>query len=159
MRTILAIRSLHMFLLLVGTAVMASCAEPSPPPPPFKPVANIKELMQGVLDPAADVVWGAVGSIVTKDGIEEIFPKNDEEWDAVWHGTVMLTEAGNLLMIGDRAKDTSDWMKMSQALIDAGVVAQKAAKAKDTEAVLAVGEQIFNACQNCHMKYWVTEGN
>src|SRR2546425_16275 len=52
-------------------------------PPPFKPVADVKELMNDILDPAADDVWGASGWIETKDGVVERGPKNNEEGAAV----------------------------------------------------------------------------
>ena len=53
-----------------------------PLPPPFKPVADVKELMQAVVDPSADVVWESVAIIFTKDHVEERRPRTKEEWAA-----------------------------------------------------------------------------
>ncbi|MEC8952680.1 MAG: hypothetical protein VYB87_06010, partial [Acidobacteriota bacterium] len=65
--------------LLLGVILMAACEAPSTaPPPPFTPVGDVQQLMEMVIDPAADIVWEAVGTIVTFDGTEEIFPRSDE---------------------------------------------------------------------------------
>ena len=137
---------------------MVACETPSTaPPPPFRPVGDVQQLMEMVIDPAADIVWEAVGTIVTFDGTEEIFPRSDEEWSTVRNSAMVLAESGNLLMVGDRAKGEGPWMIMSQALVEAGMVALEAAEAKDPEAIFEVGEQIYNACETCHILYWYTE--
>jgi hypothetical protein len=40
--------------------------------------SSIKELMESIIDPSADALWGAVGTIVDKDGIHESIPKTQE---------------------------------------------------------------------------------
>ena len=62
-------------------------------------------------------------------------------------------EAGNLLMMEGRAKDTEGWMERAQALIDAGESVLEAAEAQDAEAVFDRGELIYNACRGCHKEY------
>ena len=48
----------------------AGCSQP-PPPAPFPPASpynttlNMKQVMQWVIDPAADVVWESVAIIIT----------------------------------------------------------------------------------------------
>ena len=142
---------------LMGVVLIVACETPSTAPPPFVPVGDVQQLMEMVIDPAADIVWESVGTIVTLDGTEEIFPRSDEEWSTVRNSAMVLAESGNLLMVGDRAKGEGPWMIMSQALVEAGMVALEAAEAKDPEAVFAVGEQIYNACETCHVLYWYTE--
>ena len=137
--------------------LLVACETPSTAPPPFVPVGDVQQLMEMVIDPAADIVWESVGTIVTLDGTEEIFPRSDEEWSTVRNSAMVLAESGNLLMVGDRSKGEGSWMIMSQALVEAGMVALEAAEAKDPEAVFAVGEQIYNACETCHVLYWYTE--
>ncbi len=34
------------------------------------------------------------------------------------------------------------------------LAAFEAAESKDPEAVFAVGEQMYNACETCHVLYW-----
>ena len=142
---------------LMGVVLIVACETPSTTPPPFVPVGDVQQLMEMVIDPAADIVWESVGTIVTLDGTEEIFPRSDEEWSTVRNSAMVLAESGNLLMVGDRAKGEGPWMIMSQALVEAGMVALEAAESKDPEAVFAVGEQIYNACETCHVLYWYTE--
>ena len=110
--------------------------------------------MEATIHPSAEVLFDAVGTIVSASGVEEIAPKNDQEWDVVRHNALTLAESGNLLMIGKRARDKGDWMKMSQALVDAGVVALKAAEAKNPEALFEAGGQVYAACEQCHHRYW-----
>jgi cytochrome c5 len=145
------------FLLLVFLTlplVVGACRQT--PSSPMKPVVTVAELMQGVVDPAADVVWGAVGTIVTEQGVQEIFPRNDEQWGVVRTNAMILAESGNLLMVEGRARDRAEWITMSRALAQAGAVAVKAAEARDADAILAVGEQVYDACNACHRKYWPT---
>lgn len=151
MRTILPLLAAAA-LLLIASACTGT--------PAFKPVASVKQLMQGTIDPAADVLFEAVGTIVSASGVEEIAPKNDEEWANVRYNALTLAECGNLLMIGDRPRDHGDWIKMSRALIDVAVVALKAAEAKNPEALFEAGGEVYAVCTDCHRRYWKQgEGN
>jgi hypothetical protein len=136
---------------LVLSSVAAGCAR-QPDPPPFKPVATVDQLMDGVITPAAEVYWGSVSTIVDKDGVTENFPENDEEWEAVWGSAMTIAESGNLLMMAPRAQD-DEWMRLSAALVDVGVAAAKAAEAKNPDQVLEQGEKVYDVCTQCHMKY------
>ena len=145
-------------LLVVGSVMLASCASETQELP-FRPVASVSELMSTMFDPAADVVWDAVGTIITHDGVEHWEPETDEEWAAVLRGAVTLTESANLLMIGDRARDQETWMRMSQAMVAAGQLAIEAAENQDVEAIYGVGEAVYNACDSCHNLYWVGDAD
>ena len=144
-----------LFLLPVSAVLVfaAACARQ----PAFKPVASVQQLMQATIHPASEVVFEAVGTVVSASGVEEIAPKNDEEWTNVRNNALTLAEAGNLLMIGNRARDKGDWMKLSQALVDVGVVALKAAEAKNPQALFEAGGEVYEVCQRCHTRYWKQE--
>src|SRR5207249_1942454 len=115
-------------------------------PPPFKPIAEVKELMNDILDPAADDVWGASGWIETKDGVVQRGPQNNEEWTAVRNRAMTVAEAGNLLMIVPRAKDGGQWMTFARALVDKGEECVKAADARTSNACsMWVGSSIKHA--------------
>ncbi len=81
-------------------------------------------------------------------------PKDDKGWTAVRNSAVILAESGNLLMIGNRAKD-SVWMKTSLAMVEAGAAALKAAEAKDVDGITEAGNQIIDACEACHETHWI----
>jgi hypothetical protein len=125
----------------------------APEPPPFKPIADVKQLMQAVIDPAADELWDATGWIVTASGTEERKPQTDADWAAVRGHAITLTEAGNLLMMAPRAKDGGEWMQRSQELIDTGAAAWRAADARDVQKLFDTGGDVYQACTNCHQKY------
>jgi hypothetical protein len=144
MRTAIAVSCL-------GVLVCTACGGPQPPP--FKPVADVKQLMQGAIDPNADIIWEATGTIVSKAGTENRRPKNQEQWDAVRNSAIVLTEAGNLLMMAPRAKDGDMWMKRSQEMIDTGLAAWKAAEARNVDQLFTVGGDIYDACSHCHQDY------
>ena len=65
----------------------------------------------------------------------------------------MVTEAANALMIGNRPKDTGDWMKLAQDLADNGLKAARAAEAHDAETLFTAGGDMYLACTACHAKY------
>ena len=57
--------------------------------------ASIKDLMDSVIDPSADVLWGAAGTIVDKDeSIQELSPKTPEEWLEMRRAAVRIIEGG-----------------------------------------------------------------
>ncbi len=122
--------------------------------PPFKPVASVEDLMHDVIYPHADVVWDSVGTIITKEGTNEIRPRSHEEWEQVLQSALTVAEAGNLLMLEGRAKDSGEWMESAAALIDAASLAVEAASNHDPEAVFDTGGEIYTACNDCHERYW-----
>jgi hypothetical protein len=140
-------------LLIAILATGASLACSGGPPPPLKPVADIKQLMQAAIDPAADVIWEATGSITDANGTVNRRPKNDEEWAVVRNSAIVLTESANLLMMLPRAKDGDEWMKRSQEMMDTGLAAWKAADAKNVDLLFTVGGDVYEACSHCHQQY------
>jgi hypothetical protein len=63
------------------------------------------------------------------------------------------------MMMAPRAIDDGEWMRMSIAMVDIGVEAAEAAEAKNPEAVLEVGERVYNVCLDCHTRYVVDTVN
>jgi hypothetical protein len=140
-----------MLLTLFGAVVSSACGGPTPPP--FKPIADNKLLMQSVVDPNADLIWDAVKFIDTKEGSQDIRPRTDAEWTAVRNAAITVAESGNLLMMVPRAKDGGEWMQRAQEMINAGEEAIKAAEAKNADKLFTVGGDIYDSCSNCHRKY------
>lgn len=183
---------------IAGVAVRAQpqapAAQARPAPAPARPAANsgqrlvtfgtIKEIMQTVVDPSADVLFDAVSYNITTAGIEEVQPRTTEDWMNVRRNALLLAEATNLLQVPGRKVapekpipgleneppgpedltpaeiqplidgDRAAFNKLAQGLADAAVVALKAADARSVEQLFESGDEIDKACENCHLKYW-----
>ena len=159
MRTVHWLFVVSVALFVAGIAFIIAAARTTRNAPPaaaaaaIAPVASVKQIMQGIVGPAAKVVFESVSTTVTEAGTDNKFPRNDAEWEAVGNSAVALAEAGNLMMMEPRAVDKGEWIKMSQAMIDAAKVAFKATQAKSTEDVLSSGDAINQSCDNCHRRY------
>jgi hypothetical protein len=172
---------------LAALCIAAACSKSQPAPAPapasdapqYEPAATVKDLMQSIVDPSADVVWNAVTTVQTAKGTVDTVPKTAEDWLKVRHGAVGLSEAANLLMMPGRHvaqpheksdtpgvelepaemevlinKDRAAFIQRAKALHEAGIAAVAAADAKDSQKLFEVGEQIEMACENCHSHYW-----
>ncbi len=142
--------------LLPLVVVGASACNTSPPaPPPFQTTVNMKDLMLNVVDPAADGIWDAVGTVITMDGTFEKFPATDDEWAGVRSYAIQLAESGNLLMLPSRSNGSPEWIADAQALIAQSTRAIKSIEAKDKDALFTIGGDIYDACTSCHNKFIV----
>jgi hypothetical protein len=139
----------HLYLLVLVLAV-TGCA---PEPVPFEEVADVRQLMLAVIDPAAKVYWESVATIMTLEGTEEIAPKTFAEWQAVRNAAMTVAESGNLLLTPGRRQDDADWTRLSQALIASGREALLAAEARDPDAVFEAGGEIYLVCAECHTAF------
>jgi hypothetical protein len=167
-------------LFFVSALAIAACSRTQPPSPPsLQPEATIKDIMDSMVDPSADVLWESVATIVTAAGTEERQPKTDDDWKNVHRHAVILVEATNLLKMEGRhvakPKEKSEnpgielepeemeklinndrpaFIKFAQGLHDAALPALKATEERSPQALLDAGEAIDTACENCHLKYW-----
>jgi len=141
-----------LWLSLAASLTVVGCSS-APAPPPFRPVADTKQLMASIIEPAAEVYWDAVGTVIDANGTIEIEPQTAEEWDAVRNSAYVVAESGNLLMMSSRAKDGAEWMQLSQAMIAVAQKAIKAAESHDKQAVFDVGAELYDSCTACHAKY------
>ena len=109
--------------------------------------------MLNVLDPAADGIWEAVGTVMTVDGTFEKAPSNDDEWAVVRMNAIQLAESGNLLMMPARTGGSAEWVTHAQDLTTQSLRALKAAEAKDKDALFTIGGDIYDVCTNCHKQF------
>jgi hypothetical protein len=116
----------------------------------MRAVASVDQVMDAIIIPASQRVFDAV---VYVNGELQQAPKNDDDWFAVQMQALAVAEAGNLLMMPPRAKDTGDWITFSRAMTDSAYRVAQAAEAKNTDLMLTTGGEMYNACTACHEKY------
>jgi hypothetical protein len=170
-----------LFLLTVTVLIAAACNQTPPPPAPpqFRLTGSIQDIMNSIIDPAADEIWESVATIVSEKGTEERRPRTDEEWAKVRHAAIRVLEGTNLLMMEGRQvaregfksenpgielephemeklinQDRATFIKLAQGLHDRTMPALKAIDAKNADGLLDAGEGIDQACEACHQKYW-----
>ena len=130
--------------------------------------ATLGQLMKGILYPNSNVIFFAQG-----DNPNDVPPAKDPatavnplassygKWEAVENSSLALAEAANLLTVPGRKCSNgravpvtnADWPKLVQGLRNAGMVAYKAAQAKDMDKILDAADVMTTACANCHDKY------
>ncbi len=135
--------------------------------------------MRALIDPAADALWDAVVITSTPEGLDEQRPETYGDWMALERSAIMLVESGNLLQIAGRriagehsvsempdidlepqeiavrvAEHEDAWTRSARELHDAGVVMLDAVRARDVDALLAGGDRLDAACENCHARFW-----
>jgi hypothetical protein len=138
---------------IIAGARTTEAAAATAPAVETSPAANVKQIMIGITNPAAFVVYEAVGTKSSAKGVEEIAPQNDEEWAKVGSAAAAVVESGNLMLTGNRAIDTGDWVKMTRDMMAQGQKAMKAAEAKDKDGIVAAGGDLNTTCDNCHARY------
>ena len=173
-------------LVVCAAVAAASCQRQQPAPaapaadqPPYTTTATVKDIMLHIVDPAGDLVWDSVATVIDKGGLHETMPKTDEEWFKVRSGLIMLIEGSNLLMMPGRkvarpgeksdtpgvelepsemdeliAKDRAAWYQRAKALHDVAQSVLEVVEKKDAQKLFDVGEDIDRACENCHRQYW-----
>ena len=152
----------------------------TPRAPPYTTTATIKEIMQLIVDPAADEVWLAVTTVDSAEGTVETVPRNDEDWLKAPAGRhhadrspQPADDAGATRrpaparsprspgvelepaeMQANIAKDLPEFHKAALGLHNAAVQALAAIDAKDPQKLFELGETIERACEHCHSRYW-----
>jgi hypothetical protein len=131
-------------------------------------MANLGQLMKGIIYPASNVVFAA-----QSQNPAEVKPAPDPslatdplastygKWEAVENSALALYEAANLLTIPGRKCSNGravplqnpDWAKFVQGLRDAGATVYKAAQSKNQDKIVDAADVMTTACSNCHDKY------
>jgi cytochrome c556 len=140
---------------------------------------TIKDLMESIIDPSADVIWGAAGTVADKQGVRDLSPKTPEDWLEVRRAAVRLIEGGNLLMMPGREaapagvkseapgvelepaeitvlirKEREGFDAFALALQAVGAEALRAIEAKNTDLLIEAGGHMEEVCESCHQTFW-----
>ena len=155
MRSTYGLLIVSLLLFVFGIWFVIAGARAASVQPAAPAVASVLELMDGIVVPAAGVVYDSVATTVTREGVQETRPQNDREWQRVAGNAAALIEASQLLTMEGRAREAEDWATIAKAMGDAAAQVRAAAQKKDAEGILAGGEQLNNSCDNCHRKFQV----
>ena len=129
-----------------ATAIAIAAGAALAQQPTVKPIATVGQIMQTMIVPFSDVVFSAASEP----------PTTDKAWVALRGTALALAESGNLLMIGPRARDKTEWMKMARQGVEAAEAVMKAADAKDAAALSTTGDALYETCASCHERYMNT---
>ena len=142
------------------------------------PRATLQEVMDAIVDPAADGLWDAVETTVTADGEHVRTPDGEAAWADVRRKVIVLRESASLLRVAGRpvsheafaaeadgalnSSQIAARIRLNRAVFDAfatalGVTAQRALKAveaRDTDAMVRIGGELDGVCEACHLHFW-----
>ena len=68
------------FLLACGCAQSPQPAIQAAAASPYQPTVTFQEVMDSVVDPAADYLWEAVSTKADAQGVHDFAPRTDGEW-------------------------------------------------------------------------------
>jgi hypothetical protein len=163
--------------------VSAAAPTPAPAPttPPLQLTASIQELMDSVIDPAADALWDSVSITQTRKGTVFHQPHSDEQWHEVRRRAIALIEGTNLLMMdgrklvapgssvldqgtsgvlsaeeGQKRFDSqhATFVQFASALRDAGTQMLAAIDKRDAVGMMNAGAAMDGVCESCHLTFW-----
>ena len=129
--------------LIVAMAIPIAAAGAFAQEATVRPIATVRQIMEAMIVPFSDEVVQAASEP----------PTTDAQWTKVQGAALALAESGNLLMIGPRARDKAEWMKMARRQVDAAAAVMKAAAAKDADALSSTGDALYETCESCHTRY------
>ena len=113
--------------------------------------------MTWVLDPAADVIWGSAGFVITEAGTEDLAPATDAGWAQVRHAAAVVAASGRLLLLPEAlpadAEERPAWLEFAGGMARIAQQAEQAAVDQDADALFAVGGRLYNVCVACHQVY------
>src|SRR5262245_6822129 len=171
--------------LTAGSSACSSANSSQPPPAApqpalwgdMKPVVSVKELMEHMIDPAADYIFDSVSTVIDPKGnVIEKAPKTDEDWEKLRIGAVTLAEGVYLLKVqrrftpeGDEnhsvgpdatelspaqimakvKNDPVEWNARIEALRNVGLEVLKIAETKNTAELWDASENLDEACESC----------
>jgi hypothetical protein len=138
-------RVVYLMACVFGTCgVVGQAEEPSTA---AMPVVSVKEVMEKTITPATNVLWNAFE------------PPTNEQWAALEEAAVTLLVAANAVAMGGSGPMDAEWAARREwqafngVMIQAGISALRAVRARDLEALTAAGEILYPPCEGCHTQF------
>lgn len=147
----------RIFFVLTTVVALAACngtAKKAVEDPGFVKAHDIHQLMKVVVEPQANVFWNSSGTINDASGEHDLTPTTDEGWLATQSAAATIAEIGNLLLTPQFAEGRGkDWQQFASSLVEIGMIAEKAAADRNTDAVMESGGTMYKVCSACHQVY------
>ena len=111
------------------------------------PQVSIKEVMESVITPTTNILWGADD------------PQTDEEWQTLENAAIAVIASGAVINLGGSGEQDNTWVKdpawraFSEVMTNAGIDALKAIRARDMDALLEAGTVLYPPCEGCHLQF------
>jgi len=112
------------------------------------PELSVKEIMNSILTPATNTIWGAYQL------------ETESQWQEVGHAATAVIGAANLLMLGGTGEDETEiageaeWQRFNQQLLAAARQVLVAVDERDENALSQVGnDALYPPCESCYQAY------
>lgn len=134
-------------VLAVVTVIAALSAQP-PPGVVQQPTLTTKQLMETTITDASNAVWNASEA-----------PASEDQWAALEQAALALIDAAKLNAVGGTGPMDKEWAAQpawkpfNEAMLQASQSALAAVRAKNHEALLAAGDQLYAPCEGCHLQF------
>ncbi len=116
-------------------------------PKDFVSVPELKDVMDAMIMEQADVLWKVSGP--------EDAPKDEDGWRKIDHAAFAMIETAKFLQTSHLAKDQDEWVKQTNALMDAANTARQSIKEKNADKLFEAGGVLEETCATCHKMYYV----
>ena len=132
-------------VLSLATVIGTPLAQPPAAPQPTVPT---KQLMETTITDASNAIWNAFDP-----------PTSDEQWAALEKAALALIDSAKLNSIGGTGPMDKEWAAQpawtpfNEAMLHASEAALKAIRAKNHDALLAAGDELYPPCEGCHMLF------
>jgi hypothetical protein len=110
-------------------------------------LVTIKEVMELTITPATNTLWGAPDR------------PTDEEWAALEQASVTLLVAADVIARGGAGQHDVEWARnpawvaFNAVMVEAGLDALKATRARDRDALAVAGDVLYPPCEGCHLQF------
>lgn len=111
------------------------------------PLVSIKEVMEKTITPATNTLWNLPEA------------PTDEEWAALEEAAVTLLVAAHAVELGGTGPMDAKWVKepawraFNRVMIQAGVDALTAIRARDLAKLQSAGDVLYPPCEGCHAQF------
>ena len=148
-------------LAVAGCTAEAPTPESAPVPQPaseapvadpvslFEPAVSINQVMVDLINESATDLWDA----------DLNPPATEDDWVRLRSAAVTVAAGGNITAIGgngpndDQWSSQGDWVRLSQAMTDAGVEMLTAVERRNLDQLAQRGDALVTTCVNCHEVY------